>query len=102
LAIGSAIDNYNFIYREICIEFNHSQLEYYTELDAVSISGILNYPENGELDMLLTSGDTDTSSRQIFGCNKDEEILSCIRKQSIPPNVICWTFSTVLATDILE
>ncbi|XP_025405121.1 F-box/LRR-repeat protein 4 [Sipha flava] len=71
--------------KEICIEFNHSQLDYYTELDAVSMGGVLNYPENGELGILSIPLVTHTLSGYVYDNNeiKDQEILNEVRMPSV-------------------
>jgi len=83
-----------FFYREICIEFNHSQLDYYTELDAVSLGGVLKYPDEGELEIISLPQVTHSSSGYVFDSNNEfnQEKLSGIRVPSIPSNVICFKF----------
>jgi len=79
----------HFYHREICIEFNHSQLDYYTELDAVSMGGILKYPEDGELDVMSIPMVTHTSSGYV-GDNDEEqnqELLLNVRVPSMASNV---------------
>ncbi|XP_060861011.1 F-box/LRR-repeat protein 4 [Metopolophium dirhodum] len=75
--------------REICIEFNHSQLQYYTELDAVSMGGILKYPENGELDVMSVPMVTHTSSGYVYDNNEEQnqELLSNVRVPSMASNI---------------
>lgn len=87
----------HFVHREICIEFNHSQLDYYTELDAVSMVGILKYPENGELEILSISLDTHAKTGYVFDNNveEDKKILSDIRIPSAS-NVICFIQTSLL------
>lgn len=64
-------------------------MDYYTELDAVSMGGILNYPENGELEILSIPMITHTSSGYVYDNNEpnDPELLSDIRVPSIASNV---------------
>lgn len=75
--------------KEICIEFNHSQLDYYTELDAVSLGGILKYPDEGELEIKSLPQVTHSPSGYVFDSNEEvnQEILSGIRVPSILPNI---------------
>jgi len=79
----------HFYHREICIEFNHSQLDYYTELDAVSMGGILKYPENGELDVMSVPMVTHTSSGYVYDNDEErnQELLSNVRVPSMASNV---------------
>lgn len=76
-------------HREICIEFNHSQLDYYTELDAVSMGGILKYPESGELEVMSVPMVTHTSSGYVYDNNEEQnqELLSDVRVPSMASNV---------------
>lgn len=69
-------------------------MDYYTELDAVSMGGILNYPENGELEILSIPMVTQTSSGYVYDNNEqdDPEILSEIRVPSIASNVCIVTY----------
>jgi len=84
----------HFYHREICIEFNHSQLQYYTELDAVSMGGILKYPENGELDVMSVPMVTHTSSGYVYDNNEEQnqELLSNVRVPSMASNVNGFNF----------
>jgi len=79
----------HFYHREICIEFNHSQLDYYTELDAVSMGGILKYPESGELDVMSVPMVTHTSSGYVYDNNEEQnqELLTDVRVPSMASNV---------------
>lgn len=73
----------NAVYREVCIEFNHSQLNYYTELDAVSLGGLLEYPENGGLEtvsMPFMTGrnmcnDIDFDDQELFTDIKTPDVI---------------------------
>jgi len=75
---------FNFYHREICIEFNHSQLDYYTELDAVSMGGILKLPESGELDFMTVPMVTHTTSGYVYDNNEEQNqnLVSDIRMPS--------------------
>lgn len=79
-------------YSQICIEFNHSQLDYYTELDAVSMGGILKYPENGELEVLSIPLVTHTRSGYVYDNNEEDnqKLLSEIRVPTIASKVVCF------------
>lgn len=81
----------HFACREICIEFNHSQLDYYTELDAVSMGGVLNYPENGELGFLSIPLITHTLSGYVYDNNEieDQEIFNEVKMPPVDSYVIC-------------
>lgn len=79
----------NVSVRQICIEFNHSQLDYYTELDAVSLGGILNYPEDGVI-RLTRPPMTSTLSGYIFDDN--QQPLSDISMSSVAPKVIYFQY----------
>jgi len=64
-------------------------LDYYTELDAVSMGGILKYPESGELDIISIPMVTHTALGYVYDNNEeqDQEILSDIRVPSMASNV---------------
>lgn len=64
-------------------------MDYYTELDAVSMGGILKYPESGELDIISIPMVTHTSLGYVYDNNEeqDQEILSDIRVPSMASNV---------------
>lgn len=76
---------YNAVYREVCIEFNHSQLNYYTELDAVSLGGILQYPENGGLELVSIPFMTHTTARYMYNGIEldDHELFSDIKTPDV-------------------
>lgn len=88
----------NFAYSEICIEFNHSQLDYYTELDAVSMGGILKYPESGVLDIMSVPMVTHTTSGYIYDNNEEQnlEVLSNVRVPTMASNVNGFQFYFLL------
>lgn len=78
-------------------------MDYYTELDAVSMGGILNYPENGELEVLSIPLVTQTSSGYVYDNkeHEDPDLLSDIRVPSIASNVSVFKyFFCVLTTFI--
>lgn len=80
-------------------------MDYYTELDAVSMGGILNYPENGDLEYLSIPMVTHTSSGYVYDNNEpsDPDILSDIRVPSIASNVsvsfVCYLVIYLLCFD---
>jgi len=80
---------FNFYHREICIEFNHSQLGYYTELDAVSMGGILEYPDSGELGIISVPLIIHTVSGYVYDNNDErgQELFSEIRMPTMVPKV---------------
>jgi len=73
-------------------------LDYYTELDAVSMGGILKFPENGVLDIMSVPLVSHTTSGYVYDNNEeqDPELLSDVRVPSIASNVNCFKFCFVL------
>ncbi|XP_050540575.1 F-box/LRR-repeat protein 4 [Daktulosphaira vitifoliae] len=69
--------------KQICIEFNHTQLDYYTELDAVSLGGIVNNPEDGIINVKRLPI-TPTLSGYIFD---DNQHASEVSVSSILPKI---------------
>jgi len=67
-------------------------LDYYTELDAVSMSGILQYPESGDLDILSIPLITHNLAGYMCVNNEVdiEDVSSNIKVSSIGSNVICF------------
>ncbi|KAL5244612.1 hypothetical protein ACI65C_012022 [Semiaphis heraclei] len=67
--------------KEICIEFNHSQLDYYTELDAVAMGGILKLSDSGESGFVSVPMIIHTVSGYVYDNNdkRDQELFSEIK-----------------------
>lgn len=67
-------------------------MDYYTELDAVSMGGVLNYPENGELGILSIPLVTHTLSGYVYDNNEveDQDILNEVRMPSVASYVNCF------------
>lgn len=88
-------------YSQICIEFNHSQLDYYTELDAVSLGGILKYPENDDIEILSIPLVTHTRSGYVYDNNEEDNQnpLSEIRVPTMTSKVLCFN---LILTRLLE
>lgn len=61
-------------------------MDYYTELDAVSMGGILKFPESGELDVMNVPMVTHTTSGYVYDNNEEQnqKLLSDVR---VPSNV---------------
>jgi len=80
---------FNFSHREICIEFNHSQLDYYTELDAVAMGGILKLPDSSEPGFVSVPMIIHTASGYVYDNNdkRDQEFFSEIKMPTMVSEV---------------
>lgn len=64
-------------------------MDYYTELDAVSMGGILKYPESGELEVMSVPMVNHTSPGYVYDNNEEQnhDLLSDVKVPSMASNV---------------